>query len=172
MNENSEHDIKPVVGVDGYFITKDGIMLSKKVGGRLKPLKTYVKIGGYLEVKLRKDGGYVHAPIHKAVLEAFVCRKPPNLEARHLDGNPQNNRVENLKWGTRQENNNDQVLHGTAYVAKGVLHGKATVSESDVLEIRAADLKIIGTARAFSERFGVSVTQIFRIKNKTCWSHI
>jgi hypothetical protein len=30
---------------------------------------------------------------------------------RHLDGNPKNNRLENLAWGTYKENAQDRELH-------------------------------------------------------------
>jgi hypothetical protein len=36
------------------------------------------------------------------------------MEARHLNGNPADNRwPENLAWGTQSENNLDRVRHGT-----------------------------------------------------------
>jgi len=39
------------------------------------------------------------------------------MEACHFpDRNPANNRLDNLRWGTRKENYDDSVKHGTAYL--------------------------------------------------------
>jgi len=46
------------------------------------------------------------------VLEAFVGPCPEGMECCHRDGNPANNHVGNLYWGTRSENLYDAVRHG------------------------------------------------------------
>jgi hypothetical protein len=43
---------------------------------------------------------------------AFVGPYPEGMEIRHLDGNPENNALENLKYGTRSQNIQDQIRHG------------------------------------------------------------
>lgn len=47
------------------------------------------------------------------MLTAFVGPCPPGMMARHRNGNPADNRVENLRWGTQSENMLDAVEHGT-----------------------------------------------------------
>jgi hypothetical protein len=56
--------------------------------------------------------------VHALILEAFVGPCPPGLECRHLDGNPANNRLDNLIWGTRIENQDDRRRHGI--IGKGL----------------------------------------------------
>lgn len=51
--------------------------------------------------------------IHHLVLEAFVGPRPQGCECRHLDGNPTNNILTNLVWGTHVENMRDRARHGT-----------------------------------------------------------
>jgi hypothetical protein len=66
--------------------------------------------------------------VHQLVLETFVGPCPENQETRHLDGIPANNRLENLCWGTSQENNGlDKRRHGT--LALGERHGSHTHPE-------------------------------------------
>ena len=36
------------------------------------------------------------------------------MECRHLDGNRENNRLVNLKWGTHTDNEKDKIKHGTS----------------------------------------------------------
>jgi hypothetical protein len=49
--------------------------------------------------------------------EVFTGQCPPWLEVRHLNGVPNDNRFENLLYGTRSENGKDRLLHGTCHQA-------------------------------------------------------
>lgn len=75
--------------------------------------------GGYRQVKLpnresASPGAQRTAFVHALVLEAFVGPRPaPEMEARHLNGVPSDNRLSNLIWGTASENAFDRVRHGT-----------------------------------------------------------
>lgn len=51
--------------------------------------------------------------VHHLVLVAFGFPRPDGMVCRHLNGNPQDNRLENLQWGTMSENQQDRFLHGT-----------------------------------------------------------
>jgi len=50
--------------------------------------------------------------VHRLVLEAFIGPCPDGLVCRHLDGNAANNNLDNLAWGTPEENMQDRILHG------------------------------------------------------------
>ena len=67
----------------------------------------------YRAVRLKVHGRKRVALIHRLVLEAFVGPCPEGMEACHWDGDPTNNRVENLRWDTRSANARDRVRHGT-----------------------------------------------------------
>jgi hypothetical protein len=51
--------------------------------------------------------------MHRVILTAFAGPCPPRMECRHFNGDPLDNRSENLPWGTRSENVMDLVRHGT-----------------------------------------------------------
>ena len=58
-------------------------------------------------------------------LEAFVGPWPsPKHDARHLNGNPKDNKLSNLGWGTRSENIRDAVRHGTWFSEARLAHLK------------------------------------------------
>ena len=59
--------------------------------------------------------------VHALVAAAFIGPRPDGLLIRHLDGNPRNNRVGNLQYGTGSENQRDAVVHGTNHNS-GVTH--------------------------------------------------
>jgi hypothetical protein len=65
---------------------------------------------GHLSVALGRGNSQC---VHKLVLLAFVGTAPDTHECRHLNGDPADNRLENLCWGTRSENIKDAVRHGT-----------------------------------------------------------
>lgn len=53
--------------------------------------------------------------VHRLVAAAFLGPCPEGQEVRHLDGNPLNNHVENLAYGTRRENILDVYEVGKAW---------------------------------------------------------
>lgn len=59
-----------------------------------------VASNGYVRVTINKKR-YL---LHRLVLTTFVGPPPDGYVAMHLNGNPQDNRLQNLKWGTQSEN--------------------------------------------------------------------
>ena len=106
--------------------------------------------------------------VHQLVMEAFVGPRPHGMECRHLDGNPKNNRLENLCYGTPKQNSGDKYLHGT--VINGEKSKSSKLTEEQVREIKS----LIGheTYDRISEKFGVSIAQISRIKTGKRWGHV
>jgi hypothetical protein len=51
--------------------------------------------------------------VHQMVLAAHAGPRPDGQEVRHLDGDPLNNWLANLAYGTPSENSADKVRHGT-----------------------------------------------------------
>jgi hypothetical protein len=127
---------KPVPGSEGqYEVSDDGQVRSldhvvprvasaqrsagtKAVKGRV--LRPGPSNYGHLSVVLGRSGGT--RMVHALVLEAFVGPRPPGMECRHLDGDPKNNRLENLCWGTRTENIEDALRHGSWFSEKRKQH--------------------------------------------------
>lgn len=69
---------------------------------------------GYPMLNLSTDTGVKRAAVHRLVCLAF--NGPPTGDyswVLHRDGNPANNRIENLYWGNNSENQKDAVRHGT-----------------------------------------------------------
>ena len=65
---------------------------------------------GHLSVSLGRRNSQC---VHKLVLNAFVGPAPDGYECLHINGDPADNRLQNLRWGTRSENIADAVRHGT-----------------------------------------------------------
>ena len=59
---------------------------------------------GYLFVSAHENGHRKNLLIHRLVAEAFIPNPEKKPEVNHIDGNPHNNRVDNLEWVTSSEN--------------------------------------------------------------------
>ena len=69
-------------------------------------------------VLLTKQGSRKVFSVHVLVMAAFVGPRPEGAVTRHLDGNPLNNHLTNLAYGSQSENLRDAVAHGTHAHAK------------------------------------------------------
>tara|TARA_R110000787_G_scaffold5686_3_gene20509 strand:- start:14 stop:520 length:507 start_codon:yes stop_codon:yes gene_type:complete len=59
---------------------------------------------GYKEVGLCNKGDVKSILVHRLVATAFIEKSGDNIIVNHLDGNKQNNNVNNLEWCTYKEN--------------------------------------------------------------------
>lgn len=100
---------RDVYGYEGFYqVSSKGRVRSldressgKKYRGKILSSKV---AAGYRIVGLCKDGKKASQRVHRLVARAFI-ENPDNLsEVNHLDGNKNNNCVENLEWCTSREN--------------------------------------------------------------------
>lgn len=100
-----------IPGFENYLISDDGVVMSLpgKSGGRsgiiITPRKTNM---GYWQACLTNAEGEIkYMYIHRLVAMAFIPKmynqKDCNI-VMHIDDNPSNNKVSNLKWGTQFQN--------------------------------------------------------------------
>lgn len=97
--------IRPIKGYPGYRVSGEGEVQScwsrrgrrDRMTGTWLPLEPIRRPYGYLSVNLHRGGTKTARYIHHLVLEAFVGPRPPGLICCHWDGDPTNNRVENLR---------------------------------------------------------------------------
>lgn len=164
---------KPVHGYEGrYEVSDSGLVRSLSTyrptsGGVLTP---WVQNRGYRYVSLRDAFGERKTfAVHRLVLEAFVEPCPNGKQVAHGDGNPGNNRLENLRWSTAKENIADRTAHGRTAV--GDNNGSAKLDKHTVKTIKK--LKGIGLSAYEIARLAcVSPSTIDRIWAGEAWRHV
>lgn len=89
---------------------------------------------GYLRVDLHKDGRRQRG-VHVAHLVAltFLGPRPENLFVCHNNDDKHDNRVVNLRYGTRADNIADATVHGAW---KSVSGPRLDIDETEVLRLR------------------------------------
>lgn len=76
-------------------------------------MKPSVNKRGYSRLTLHSDGQKKYVSLYRLVCEAFHGTAPEGKPwALHRDGNPKNNKADNLYWGSPTENALDRVRHG------------------------------------------------------------
>lgn len=109
---------RPIPGLEGRYDVSDFGRIRSWIpnGSAPRPLimaATTKGTRGHLMVRpVFADGSRPSMLVHRAVLATFVGPCPEGMEVRHLDGDPTNNHLSNLRYGTHSENELDKVLHG------------------------------------------------------------
>lgn len=148
--------------VDRHMAGKDGTR--RFLRGRL--LNPTPQNGRAAQAKLRQAGRYHYRPVRWLVLQAFVGPRPSEHQGAHGDGDPSNNRLDNLRWATVSENQKDRVLHGTSN--RGEQCGAAKLTPADVVAVRESR-KPDGDLATL---LGVSPRTINDIRHHRTWRHV
>ena len=101
------------------------------------PLRGHQNGKGYLNVSLCHQNKKVTKSVSRLVCMAYhgmPTKESPQV--RHLDGDKENNRPENLRWGNQAEQWQDARFHGTSH--EGERHWAAKLSNEDRLCLRWA----------------------------------
>jgi len=103
--------VEPQTIYDGrYTLYPDSSLFDNQAGTWVDPRRA--PRGVYQHYYLCASEGAYRVSIHLLMLEVFIGPKPPGQEGRHLDGNRYNNHIDNLAWGTHQQNADDTCRYG------------------------------------------------------------
>lgn len=140
---NMEEEIwRRIPGFPKYEISNLGGFASYATGYR-KPKKACVTKAGYYRIELRNDV-FKHkiVGLHRAVAWAFIPNPHNKPHINHIDGNPRNNRVENLEWCTPKEN-----VYHAVHVTKTMGFGPRTLTKQQAFDVLLRKDSIRKTAK-------------------------
>lgn len=96
--------MRDVDGYDGeYAVDEIGNVFSLKFG-KCKKLKLVNHSEGYDTVNLCKNGKVKQHLVHRLIAQAYLEKYSEDLQVDHIDRNRQNNKLENLRIVTSQQN--------------------------------------------------------------------
>jgi hypothetical protein len=130
----------PIPNIDGYEITKDGRIWSKK-SNRYNKLSVS---NGYHTFKIK----YHVYTISRLVAETFIPNPDNKDYVNHINGDKLDDRVENLKWVTKKEN--------SASHNKEISHPKRVIQK----DMEGKELNKFNSLKEAAESIGMSPSSI------------
>lgn len=172
---------KEISGFDGFYrIDESGQIWScrKRCPGLNRRSDVWRKMktngrndDGHPIIHLTLNGKMKEYRVHRLLLETFVGPPPKGMMCRHLDSNPENNVLKNLKWGTNRENQLDR--RGTATDERGEKNPAAKLKWWMIREMRQIytswerDLY-----RQLAKRYGVDPMTIEQVISGETWKEV
>ncbi len=178
-----------------YVVSNDGFVKNIFRNRLLKPGSG--KLGWYLRVNLTKEKKIKTKYIHRLVAECFIPNPENKKCINHINGNKQDNRVENLEWVTHSENtlhawNNGLMENvrenlknrvyegGRKYTSRhyyGEENSRSKLTNKQVLEIRSKYTKSNRWHKGYdmlrlAKEYNVCKSKIFQIISRQSWKHI
>jgi len=111
---------RQIVRKNGIKLTIPGKIMTPTIGNQY----------GHLYVSIRVEGKHFYKTVHKLVAEAFLGPCPKGKECLHGKGGKQDNRVSNIRYGTRKENHADMQKFGNPNY-----RGSPKLTEDDLKKI-------------------------------------
>ena len=137
---------------ENYEITDDGKVINKRTGRVLKHSKNP---SGYHIVVISYQGKRKAFTVHRQVMLAFEFL-PDNekFEVNHIDGNKDNNCINNLEWMTQSDNQKHsiQVLGAKRYLEYKKVEAKLNEFS-----------KIFNSAEDVARYFGTHLQSVYRV---------
>ena len=110
-----------------------------------KPVTPRISDRGYKAIALQ---------VHRLVVSAFHGPPPERrMVVNHIDGDPRNNRADNLEWVTQSQN------------CRRIAKKRRKLTDTQVLEIRALQPEKPESLLHMARRFGVSVVTLQQIRS-------
>lgn len=164
---------RDIVGYEGLYQVSNF--------GRVKSTERYIKSGngyrlkreriltqhlnskGYPRVNLHNYYTQEQLFVHRLVAEAFLPKEDGKFVIDHIDGNPLNSNVENLRWCTSSENNRFARELGHVKYVPMAMEKRERLNKKISKPVIRSDGKKYQSIKAAAEDLGVTTTSIIRV---------
>lgn len=151
-----------------YLIYEDGFIYSKK---SKRFLKCPIDSKGYKYLDLRNSKCKYRCPkVHRLIALAFIPN-PNNLpQINHIDGNKQNNNVNNLEWCTNLYNTKEAIRLGLKPIYE--YHGKLYQYDLNNNLLNIFETPIDAARSISTKATGSDINRCIYGKRKTAYGYI
>ena len=144
---------------DRYEVSSSGVIRNLKTK---RPIKQHIDKDGYLVVFPFNGIKTTTLGVHRAIALSFIENLENKPTVNHLDGDKQNNRLDNLEWATHKEQSNHSIFTlGNSIEEKG--HTYITIDTEKVLHLLEQGISQDNVAKEMD----ISQATVSRIKNNT-----
>lgn len=163
-DEGEIRSVDHLISNNGHPVITKGVMKRARKKGN-----------GYWVVDLWKDGVKKTRHVHRLVAEAFIDNPENKETVNHIDGNPSNNKSDNLEWATYREQNIHFYQHGlksNENINKAVkAMNKAQAKQVLCVETNAVYQSANDASRHFGRNDGSFISMCCRGERKTAYGY-
>lgn len=126
---------------------------------------------GYPRVNLYEGTKQYTRTVHRLVAQAFIPNPENKLEVNHIDGNKENNNIDNLEWVTSSENQKHAFSIG---LQKGRIGEDNSATKYKEEHVRDVCTRLSNKQRNIDiiNETGYSRSFVEKIKYRETWKHI
>jgi len=99
--DDEEEEFLPIDGYDNYLVSNFGNVKNSKTNRIMKQKNNRQ---GYKQINLCKKGKVKMFSVHRLVALAFLENPDNKQKVDHIDNNPANNNIKNLRWCSQKDN--------------------------------------------------------------------
>lgn len=130
-------------------------------------IKLQIHTSGYKMVNIK---GYTKF-VHRLVALCFLENKEQKEFVNHINGIKDDNRVENLEWCTRKENEKHAFSTGLKN-STGDKNPMSKLKHEDVVKIKSQKERSVSNKKELCIKYGVTRQTIERIWGNKIWRHV
>jgi hypothetical protein len=137
-------------------------------------LKPQLDHKGYRRISVTIDGHKMTYKVHRLVAQAFIPNTDNKPQVNHIDGNKNNNAVENLEWVTNQENCNHAINAGLwdSVIAGSRAENAKRMKKIKAIDINTGDVKVFNSISSAEHYFNSRhICDVLKGKRSKCKGH-
>ena len=159
---------KDVFGFENYEFDAKLNVYNKKTG---RQLKRGLDKDGYEVIRLTDNKKSYLLKVHRLIALTFIENPNNKPEVNHKNSIRNDNRIENLEWATRAENNRHSWVIGNQ-CNKGENHPQNKLTNEIVKDIFYLRNTSKWKQQKIADKFEIDQTTVSDILRRKTWSHV